>query len=383
MFHGLAPIALGLILAITADAKSLRIERTRQLPCFTQDERLGYRPKPGCAADADTAWSSTVHYTFNKIGLRERDVEEEPASDKIRVLLLGPALEGVGLSDEQLPARQVEKKFKDLGVQNVEVLSGAIAGYGAGRYAMISAELARRLKPDVVIYFQTGDNFAFDLIEDSQILRDEYNERLRFTGLSVDAAESSWPDRWREAVVRAKIFWQLYREANSEAEERKKILKPTWKAFEEIASRFGPSTRFLVAWAPKTAHNSRVIEGLGFGLDFIAQLMIPKIRVPGGALNRELRRTSYTPLLVGREFNAPVKNGLAPKQNPRVLTAKGAEFWAESIVLGLNEEISLLGMGEATSKHRAQILRRRQNEKKTKGPLEKAKAKARNMKRKN
>lgn len=345
------------------------VDRAEDLACFKPRGPLGLMPSPGCEVVAKTPWNpKPVVYRFNQEGLRDRDFPAQPEKDIVRILLIGPGLDGFGLSEEEMVSRKLQKELANAGIAGIEVINGSIAGFSAPRYAMLAAKLAKAYQPDIVIYNLSGESVMRDYFENGLVEVGEYGDRM---AVKHPADILNWPKWAREAAVadslmyrtahviyRSSKVWGLYRQAKDANEEAEKLLAPTFLALEDMQGYFGSSAQVFTAWAPRRANSANFIRGINPFLDFVVRVFTPEISVGGRQMSRILRQRDWPFFYISEEFAQPLENGLVPKENLFALLPNGAQIWARGIVTPVKEELSLLAGGPLRSAHINQFLAR-------------------------
>lgn len=96
-----------------------------------------------------------VYYSFNRHGLRG----PEPSNAPFRVLVLGDSVTFGWLLEEPVTyvAQLRAAAVREWGEQRIEILNGAVGGWGMGEYAAFVEDHAAGLEPDAIVIFLSGD----------------------------------------------------------------------------------------------------------------------------------------------------------------------------------------------------------------------------------
>jgi len=95
----------------------------------------------------------------NRWGFRDRDRTLEKPPGTFRIALIGDsAVEAVQVQPEQVMNIQMEKRFREEGYKNIEVMNFAVEGIGTTQELLLYKERVRQFHPDVVmILFADND----------------------------------------------------------------------------------------------------------------------------------------------------------------------------------------------------------------------------------
>ncbi|MBI3933027.1 MAG: SGNH/GDSL hydrolase family protein [Acidobacteria bacterium] len=136
------------LLARAARPGAGRVRLTYMMP----DPLLGHRHRPGARATiVGPEYAMTI--AINSRGLRGAERDYAPASEVLRVLLLGDSfVEGLGVNDGQTVADFAEKELEAAG-QAAEVINAGIADYSTDQEYLLYREEGRRYGARVVAVF--------------------------------------------------------------------------------------------------------------------------------------------------------------------------------------------------------------------------------------
>jgi lysophospholipase L1-like esterase len=144
-----------------------------------REEPIGYRFPPNLE---DRFWGAQV--SFNTLGMRDREVDVEPAADEFRILVMGDSWPfGLGVDDEHTVPRLLEDRLNETlgGDLRFRTLNMGIPSYNTEQELIRLEELGLRLQPRLVLLV-----FAVNDIEPKTWVLDKRR------GLVVNAAQRSY-----------------------------------------------------------------------------------------------------------------------------------------------------------------------------------------------
>ncbi len=160
---------------------------------FILEEPIGYRNAPGLRGEF---WGAPV--SINSLGLRDREVDAQPADHESRVLLLGDSVPfGLGVAYEESMAYRLEERLNESATppQRFRTLNFGVPSYNTEQELIQLRTLGLSLRPDLVILL-----FATNDIEPKMWVLDKRRGPL------VNVAQRSYA---------ACLFHVLYRRAKS------------------------------------------------------------------------------------------------------------------------------------------------------------------------
>jgi len=123
-----------------------------QMPkCIRYDADLAYIFIPECKEWLTTA-GMRAYYSYNKMGLRDKNYSQRPTQNTARILMIGSSkLAGPGISEKDSIPRVMEKKLKR-NYSKTEVINGSVQGYRPIHIAIFIKKLIEAYHPTHVIY---------------------------------------------------------------------------------------------------------------------------------------------------------------------------------------------------------------------------------------
>jgi hypothetical protein len=297
--------------------------------CFHADKKFGYFPIPGCTVKVKArVGSGPKLFEFNKLGLRDHDYSPDPGKT-VRILLLGPSFDGTGLSEQESASHKLEERLRSSGLKDVEVINGSVASFYGPRTAELAVQLIKEYKPDLVVYYETGDALSQDFFE----------ARGMDQGKFEHVPESS---RFLYAYTHFKAYWSNHRSAKSNEEEAEKFIQPTLTAFEKIRGALGPNQRMVVFYTSNFVQDGYATTAWAQPWSSIFARLLPTLNLPTDWVTRELGAQGFHVYPLARGFRTAVLNDLAFASEPISLTPEGAHAFAWSSALWIKPEINSL-----------------------------------------
>ncbi len=110
---------------------------------------MGWVNKPFMEGDVQVTHGVFFHRKHNSRGLRStRHIDYVKPRDVRRVLLLGDSFFwGYGVNDEDIISEVLQNKVS----QNIEIINGAVSGYGTDQHLLWLAEEGLKYRPDLVV----------------------------------------------------------------------------------------------------------------------------------------------------------------------------------------------------------------------------------------
>jgi hypothetical protein len=123
-------------------------ETARFLDTLIIEEPIGYRNQPNLKGQF---WGAPV--TINSLGLRDREVNLEPADNEFRILLLGDSrVFGLGLADQDTYSNRLEQLLnRDADGITYRVINMGVPSYNTEQELIQLQSLGLSLNPDLVL----------------------------------------------------------------------------------------------------------------------------------------------------------------------------------------------------------------------------------------
>jgi GDSL-like Lipase/Acylhydrolase family len=123
-------------------------ETARFFDTMVIEEPIGYRNQPNLMGQF---WGAPV--TINSLGLRDREVNLEPADNEFRILLLGDSrVFGLGLADQDTYSNQLEQQLnRDADGITYRVINMGVPSYNTEQELIQLQSLGLSLNPDLVL----------------------------------------------------------------------------------------------------------------------------------------------------------------------------------------------------------------------------------------
>lgn len=136
--------------------------RRRFKTMYADSKTIGYR----LAANFESEWKQpeyNMRVKTNALGMRDREPNDEAASNRLRVLTLGDSFAfGLGVDADKTFQRLLEKRLQERYKRPIEVLNSGIPGYGTCQEEILLKELSPRLKPNLTILCFYMGNDLYD-----------------------------------------------------------------------------------------------------------------------------------------------------------------------------------------------------------------------------
>jgi len=193
-------------------------------PVFARpDPDLGWSFRPGVSG-----WSvheNTAYVRINRFGFRGEDWSEQPATDTLRVAVLGDSYaDSSNLSEEKSLTGQIQAHLSEcpsLGTRRVEVLNFGVSGYGTGQHYLQLQHRVAAFHPSMVLLAFYAGNDVPDNIRPLSVLTEKpYFTLLPSGGLRYDgsfrdsdAFRAEVRSDWQRRLVNASYLLQAVKQA--------------------------------------------------------------------------------------------------------------------------------------------------------------------------
>lgn len=159
--RGLAAVLLPLLLAeATIKMFPSAQAESPESQFWTYDADLGWFHVPGAKGvfqNRRVGYKGSV--SFDASGFRRTGAPEPPAGAKKLLVVGDSTTAGQEVDDEETYCAVLERKFREAG-RPVKVYNAGVRGYGADQVALLLKRLVPRLKPDLVLYMFSDNDFS-------------------------------------------------------------------------------------------------------------------------------------------------------------------------------------------------------------------------------
>ncbi|MBI3552416.1 MAG: hypothetical protein HY077_07845 [Elusimicrobia bacterium] len=255
--------------------------------CVEPNPLTGHVRKAHCAGWASRS-GRRVWYSYNGLGLRDKDYPARPAPGVLRILAAdGSILAGSGLKEKDSPARALERALKGRGLR-VEVINAAGSGYAVWQNAVWLKRYLKAYSPRVVLFYLPS-HFIFT--------ERSYWRRLRRDNGNVVGIEP-WLLRLRFLVFlyieqwdRIHASWKL-RSIRDPAARLENLLAPVLSELRQMRDACRASgARFFVVYADEEVNADYYVlpERPPVAVRFEQWFFIRQFRFDGAVVEKRLR----------------------------------------------------------------------------------------------
>jgi len=131
------------------------------------DQILGWRQIPGSYSVKPMNTYSTYNYYINKLGLRNREINQIKPDGTKRIIILGDSFTyGFAVKNEDLFTTQLEKLLNNTDSLKYETINAGVPKYGTAQELLLMKELSRKnINGDIYILMM----FTNDILDDLQL----------------------------------------------------------------------------------------------------------------------------------------------------------------------------------------------------------------------
>ena len=146
-------------------AKIVNMGTGNAFPCGRHNPEVRFDRIPHCKGTGHVS-GSYAHFSYNALGLRDRDYPPKAPPGFTRILMLdGSVMVGSGLEENLSPVRQLENELHKKGWKNVEVINGAVEGFTTVQNAIRLPKYIEAYNPDIIILYSIGNfKMFFDFV---------------------------------------------------------------------------------------------------------------------------------------------------------------------------------------------------------------------------
>lgn len=314
------PAALAVLLLLRGSgSRVVNMARDAHFPCATYEPSVRFARIPGCKGRGYVG-SHEAEFSYNSLGLRDKDYPSYPAPGVTRILMLdGSVLSGSGLEEPVSPVRLIEKELRAAGASSVEVINGAVEGFSTVENAIKFEKFVNAYHPQVVILYSISQFKMFnDLVMNEYLIRNENGDPVRLWS-PRSLISSFFQVRSRpllrvvvntfEFYERAKVSWRLSQLQGRERSDR--FQSATLDVLEWMRNRAkGAGVKFFVLWDGMDANSDIFLQQVHSEVLFrLLGPFVPKVSVEAAELERELQRRGIDTLSIAAEYKATFHDG--------------------------------------------------------------------------